>query len=133
MKKRTLQKPIWLALRTCSLALFLACVLMGGIHAISLAKPCAEMQQPSLQKDHASSVDVSENAKHLVEWLATRTFAAKFCGQMLDPAEEQHRASILKGEERLQKLYDDYLEFLENRCIYDPEQYCQDMGFGRKE
>lgn len=82
--------------------------------------------------ENAKQFGLSLHAAHLVEWLAERDFAASFCGSALDPAEVRHRESILAGDTKGRSLFAAHGRMLRERCIYDPDGYCQSMGFARR-
>lgn len=81
---------------------------------------------------HAQQYGLSFNAAAVVEGLAERTYAVELCGATPDPAEQRHTESILAGSPRFRELYNAHLTMLRQRCIYDPDGWCQERGFKRR-
>ena len=81
---------------------------------------------------NARKYGLSLNAAALAEQLAERDFAAEFCGAEPDPATQRHTQSLLSGSANMRALHDAHLALLRERCIYDPDGWCQSMGFQRR-
>ncbi len=81
---------------------------------------------------HAKKYNLSINAAAIVEGLAERTYAVELCGAIPDPAEQRYTESILAGSPEFRDLYNAHLTMLRQRCIYDPDGWCQERGFQRR-
>lgn len=120
-------------------ALMLACPL-GAVRAgegaddAGIPRDCSRYQVHPRRETclNARKYGMSINAAALVQGLAERTHAVEFCRSTPDPAEQRHRDSLLAGSPNLRALYEAHLAMLRQRCVYDPDGWCQSMGFTRR-
>ena len=82
--------------------------------------------------ENARKFGLSFSVTQEIEYLAAREYAFTFCGAQPDTVFRQQVADRLAQDTRLRALYDEHLTMLKHRCIYDPDGWCQSMGFQRR-